>query len=313
MNFNIPYLVGDMVGRDHQYWPTILRSEIPFLTAAPLPARYDSIWPVDITLEQLLALTWRVRNWDFSGSCAVSKTIQNAGDPAVFTQSGSADVAETQLTVLKLRQSDSALIASDKEPDIIRRFVIQGYKASSFTGLANYSIGAVTGDAPISAWESSGDFGTFSGSTPPANTPGEDAMAPSVLSGFPILYNPTTQMFSPPFAGIGEMIPFIFGGSPLVASVQFLRNPATVLSGTGPLTLRKPGVMSIALGGIAPDFDVPVELQWRFTGESPGSHVSGTGDCDFTLEATDWWPFKNSLGQLVYAADDGAQQNDPFA
>lgn len=303
MNFAVAQMVGDKFARDHQYWPTILRSEIPSLSAAPDPSTYDTIWPVDITLDQLLALALRARNYDFSGNCTVSKSIT---DSITTTQSGVANIAETQLTVLK-QKPDFSLIGAEKETDIIARPIEIGYKSTSFKGLANYSIGAPTGDAPRSVWSTSGDIGNFNGTTPAS---GVGAINPIIFSGFPVLYNPATQKFSPPFNPIGIMIP---ATGQILVSVAFNRHPQTILSGTAPLLLRKPGVMSVVLGGIADDFDVPVELQWRFQFEFPGSHVSGTGDCDFTLEATDWWPFRNSLGQLVYNASDGQQIADPFA
>lgn len=306
MNFAVAQMVGDTFARDHQYWPTILRSEIPLLNPAPDPSTYDTIWPVDITLDQLLALTLRARSYDFSGNCTISKSITTG---TTTTQSGVGNIAETQLTVLK-QKPDFSLIGAEKETDIIARAIEMGYKSTSFKGLANYSIGAPTGDAPRSVWSTTGDLGNFNGTTPAG---GFGSLQPSIFGTWPVLFDKATGKFSPPFIPIGALIPGGVGGNTISASVVFKRTPETVLSGTAPLLLRTPGVMSVVLGGIAPDFDVPVELQWRFVFEFPGSSVAGTGDCDFTLEATDWWPFKNSLGQLCYDSGTGAQIADPFA
>jgi len=311
-NFKIAQMVGDSFGRDYQYWPSIKRSEIPFLSPAPDPAIYDEIWPVDITLEQLLQLTLRIRNWDFSGNASAATTYNPPGGGTPEIVSGSANIAETQLTVLKLKESDFTFIAADKETDIIGRGVSQDYKMSAFKGLANYSVGAITGDAPVSAWSTtSNTSGPFSGSTPSANVAG--ALTPGLFTGMPVLYDPVTKLFSPPFTNIGSIIPTRSGENQFGVGIAFKRNPQTVLSGSSPRILRVPGVMSVVFGGIVPDFDVPIEMDFRLVFEAVGGSVSGSGSCDFTLEATDWWQFKNSLGQLVYDEADGHQIADPFA
>jgi hypothetical protein len=92
-----------------------------------------------------------------------------------------------------------------------------------------------------------------------------------------------------------------------------IRNPVTgVVSAGAEATDQFPATLTVS-AGIAADFDVPLQVNFSI-GRGPSgvpSAPSGTGD--LTLEAVEFWPYKNRLGQDVYDTSSGAEINDPFA
>ena len=309
--FRIPYGVGNILGRDHSQWPTIVRSQIPDLTFTPDLTTYDNIWPVDITLAQLMALSWRVKKWSLAGTASASLSYANGGS---ISASVSASIPATDCVTLKF-DPILGVVAATKELDLIGTLFSYGYRTSAYTSLGNYTIGPVDGSGvftPVVApWSSSytDGSGTYTDS-------GNTSLGTGILGLWPTLYDPVTKLFSPSFNDVGAFdinahaapvsgVAFVFG-------LAFRRSPITVASMIGPGALEAPGTFTV-ISHIAPDFVVPLQLGWHLVFEGIGSTSSGSGSGAFTLEATEFWPYQNSLGQPVYDVTTGAQINDPFA
>lgn len=298
--FNVPYLVGNTFNRDHVQWPTILRNEIDDVHPGLTDDEKDAIWPVDVTLQQILSLCWRVRKWDFSGSVAVSVGTSYPNPPApdiVNNASGTATVDATEIVnilngVEATRERDLVGRVWDDTTNALTRF---------YKNLVSDGLSFVEGNVPVSDW------------TTTSSISGDDSGFLSAefqaLSDYH-LFDEDTEQFGPPFNGPGVLI--AGSSSDLIASARFFRNPDTVLSGPTPTLLKFPIVMTV-IPGIAPSFNVPMELSWRFSGEPPGGTTSGTASGSFTLQATEFWPYSNTLGQSVYDDGSGEQIADPFA
>lgn len=300
MSDHVSYFVGDTIHRDHGNWPTILGSAI-----ADGPAK-DETWPVDVTLDQWMALCWRIRKWVLTGGCSVSKTIHyTAEGQSPVTAIGTATLVPADIWLLKGTGGSDARCT--READIVG--VVGGEDVGP---LVNGGFGAETGHAPISNWTQLRD-GTvpYSGSTPPATVsiPFDTALNMDILGT--ALYDPSTKLFSPPFSGLGSVINGF--SVPLNVHVGCTRDRTTALSGVAPFSCHFPIDLTV-IAHIVPTFTVPMQLAWRFVGEPPSSAgiiTSGLGSGAFTLEATEFWPHKNRRGEQVYGVN-GSQINDPF-
>lgn len=279
---HVLYMAGDTGGRDHIQFPTILRDRIEEVrNGIPLTDdEKDANWPVDVTLAQIMALCWRVRRWDFSGSVNVSVTTRYPNPPAgdiVSTAAGTATVDATEMVTLL---ND---IEAVRERDLVGKVFDDetNDRTKAYQNLINDGISFVTGNAPVSDWSATGDFGSDSGFR---------SLAFVALNTFMSyhLFDEDTEKFAPPFGGPGALI--AASSTDLIASARFFRNPATVLSGPTPTLLKTPIAMTV-IPGIAPSFDVPMELAWRLAAEIPGGTTDGTASGAFTLQATEFWPY----------------------
>lgn len=303
----VRYPVGNTIDRDHINWPTLLRSEIATVIGALTTDEKDRKWPVDVTLAQVMALCWRVKKWKFNGAVSVAMDYSFSGTS--FSTVATSSIADCDLYPL----NGNTFAAPTREQDLVGVQFSNAYP--KYQALVNGGIGAPDGSAPISAWtvNSTGDIVVNeSGSTPAS---GVGALAPAIFGDF-VLYDDGTKLFAPPFSGVGALVPNSPTPSPspfFSLSIGFNRNPSTVSSGTGPLLLKAPATLTI-IPHITDSFDVPMELQWRLVGEDPGSVVSGgIGTGTFILEATEFWPYENSLHLPVWNSADGSSVNDPFS
>lgn len=251
-----------------------------------------------------MAISWRVRRWKLNGTVTADKSITSAG-PSTSTITGSGTLRETNIYALK---ESSPAAACTREADLVGRAL-----SAPFVALANGGIGTVDGAAPISDWSTMANFGTLnhSGSTPASGTP---ALEMLLHNGY-VLYDPSTQMFSPSFSGFGEsfggsigngLIPFSSGGNQLGVIANFTRSPQTISGGTTPIVLRKPINMTV-IPHICDSFNVPMELGWRFQSEGIGDSASGSGSGGFTLEAVEFWSYDGT-----WDTSGGGQLLDPF-
>lgn len=299
MSDRVAYAAGNTIHRDHVNFPTILRSQIDSVVGVMTDIEKDRLWPVDITLAQAMAICWRVKTWRLNGFLTVSKTI-DTGSPPILTGDSDANLREIQIG---WTHGDFDLVATRERDLVSQLFYNSSYKALVSNGVKNRA-----DNAPISDWTTTANFGVGAWS---GATPGSGAAPPALTFGFLFgfwLYDPDTQKFSPPFttSSFGSLVPFEFSGTPIVAGAGFTRSPQTVLSGIAPLGLSVPATMTIT-PGIAPAFNVPMEIGWRFTGEGPGEPVTGSGSGGFTLEAVEYWSYDGT-----YDTSSGAQLLDPF-
>lgn len=298
MSFNIPYLVGDKLGRDHIQWPTILRAGIDAVRPGLTDDQKDEIWPMDITLAQIIAFCWRVRRWELSGSIAASKSITFG--LSTNTVSGTATVDATEI-VTRLNGVEAV-----SERDLIGRVFDDSTNARTmaYKSLVNDGLSVAVVNDLVSDWETTGDLnGDFSGFA---------VINFSGLFGYH-LFDEATRKFAPPLDGFGFLIPNTLSDNQLQVTLGFNRSPVTVLSGATPTILKVPLALTVS-PGIAPSFDFPMQLAWRLTSEVPGGTVIGSGSGAFTLTAVKFWAHTNTLGQPIYDEDTGAPTgNDPLA
>lgn len=292
MSASVSYAAGDTAGRDHIQWPTILRSEIPD-RAGTDPSLYDETWPVDINLVQAMALAWRVKEWRFSGTCNVTLVYDFGLDHSEI--SGDIDVPDSSLFNLL----DG--VKCTRERDLVGRL----FPVSPYSPLVNDGTGGEDGALPIANWTTTNPTNDLGG-----NFSGSGNLDPRFW-GFFALFDPDTGLFSPNFSGPNALIPFGVTSNQLLVSAVFKRDPSELLAVTGPALLKAPGTMTV-IPGIAPSFDVPMEIQWRLIGEDTGSIITGTGECDFTLEAVSFWPYEDSQHLPVWDSATGAQLRNPF-
>jgi hypothetical protein len=101
MSFNIPFRVGDTLGRDHQYWPTLTREQWVALTYPggdptnpTIINQTDEAYPIGVDLKTIMAMTWLVREWTipaaaFSGVVnIVDGPIPSPGEVGIETITG---------------------------------------------------------------------------------------------------------------------------------------------------------------------------------------------------------------------------------
>lgn len=256
----------------------------------------DELWPVDLTFDQMFAICWRVKKWRLNGSVAFSET--RGTDSA----SSAADLDETEVCALYDTESESGIEAT-RERNLVSRVFNDTYRA-----LVNSGFGFRPNEIAVSNWATSANFGvgSWSGSTP-SSPPSPPALSFSMLGNY-VLYDPETHLFSPPFNGLGPLIPQEFAGNPLFGSADFDRNPETVSGGA--ILLKTPGTLTVTTG-ITSSFQVPIQISWRFDGGGTGTSGSGSGD--FTLEAAEYWPYENSTHSPVWDSVSGGPLVDPFS
>lgn len=299
-NFNVPYPVGNTLQRDHIQWPTITRAQITNPAVVAIygelsEAQRDELWPVDLTLAQIMALCWRVRRWNFSGSASVNMIYEaSVGGPKHIA--GTATVDDTEIVTF------AVAVEATRERDLVGQVIFNN--TSPYKSLVNGGVGVKPGEELTSDWSTTSDInGDWTGSVP---------IGFGMVAGF-YLFDADSKLFSAPFQRFGTLIPADGPGNQLILSVTPFRNPLTVSSAEGPASLNAPGLLTIQ-PGILPAFTVPLQLAWRLQFEEPGSSLSGSGSGDFTLEATEFWRYSNTLGQDIYNADTGTPTGaDPFA
>lgn len=304
MSDRVAYFAGNTIGRDHLNWPTILRSEIAGLFPGITDEEKDNKWPVDVTLAQILALVWRVKKWRLTGNCEADLVYSDS--PTAIVINGTSEFDADQF-IQVLTDGD---VAATRESDLVKRVFVAPYKA-----LVNEGVGSISGTSPIASWEIDGTLDTGGGPSPFSDSNSTDvsgALDLRFVGGFHLF---DSGMFSPPFESlIGNMVngPAGINGPGFLVNVKPNRNPETVLSGTGPLLLKAPGTLTIK-PLITADIVVPLEISWRLPSEAVGSTITGTASADLTLEAVEFWPYKNSENLPVWNSATGAQLRSPFS
>lgn len=76
MSYNVPYLVGDVLNRDHQYWPTITPLEFASHPSY-IPPRTNFL-----SRKQIMAAAWRVKRWRLLGHVNITMEVYFPGHPS---------------------------------------------------------------------------------------------------------------------------------------------------------------------------------------------------------------------------------------
>lgn len=352
-HYRVPFLVGNTLFRDHQYWPTVTRAKlIEYLGGDPITPdndiqrTIDLQYPVSVNLKQLMMLYWRVRTWTMdatiiSGSCG-------AYDSPVIDQS---DVAEINFSA-SFPSWDFHIQRNAGMTPFAPRDIGNEQEIA-----ANWDNSPQATDYPklpaphVPIWKTNRNKGNFTAvfDNPDGNPdPDEIDVVYSftepynhakfgeggTISGLPsaapllmlydlVLYDSDTKMFKPQiFFGIGGIkIKSVSHDSGLMP-LEFALVPETPIA-TGPL-VHPPdadataGSLTINFGaGVGLD---PLVIPLKYTSFILSPPVPGgvtrpgnTASVDFVLNATEFWPWKNSLDELCDNGTTGAPIHNYFA
>lgn len=319
MSDRIAYLVGDREGFDHHQWPMRTRDElVALLTSRGFTdpggpfGRIAQVWPAAINIQQIMALAWRVKKWEFTGT--LNATAEGFGatetDPhgAVTASLDFTLVAPFSYMVLRGYTDPPFPVPGLGERELQ---LINVPPPPPFGGLRNFGAGLTTFPTAHAICHLPGihDTGSFD------NT--------HTWGGF------SSQFFSPLqdedlmiWWETGELTPyfsfsFFFGvGTSLEVWVTTYSPDVSSYVG-GVIPVPHAGSRVTVVPGIdsALPFEVPlfVTVKMDASGTEPGTMTSSSGGCDFTLTAKEFFPYKNSAGDPVYDTATGAQINDPFS
>lgn len=282
----------------------------------------DIYWSIGLTLEQMLAICWRVRQWRWSGNWTASASVEggaNDGSTANFT----ATVAQLVVPSLLIRRGGaSGLIqiidSNAKEPFLVstpnqvpqdpplyatklpystlksRGLVRTGSVASGFNVTASddspfADYGGTIPRSPISFIGQAGGIGAILMST----------LSGALARGFDVVVFDSDLFY--PYVDFG-LSSVGFGGIFLNATAAREPHPTLPTLAMGTVTVRPI---------VAPDFSFELFLTAEYTGPGDAT-VSAGASLDLTLTAEEFHPYTNRLGQAVYNTTTGAQENDPF-
>lgn len=325
--WNVPYLVGDTVNRDHQYWPIVSPAE--FASFSGVPPRLASV-----TRDTLLAMTWRIKTWKMSGH--ISATVPASANGSGITNmlvTFDWDIPITGTIAVPLISEFTALPMpvpgpAVKEIDILGDSSLpyvgiplkdkfyglrnRGYVVdfSSFGVPADYNI-SVTVSGPNTAYFLSytGLSNPFSANmAPPSyisiNYSGSfgDAVPPTVYKGSEfVVYDADTSLFYP-FVDFKALT--LGAGGVNGRGIEIYIDPTGV------------GTLDISTG-IAGMFTLPLKVDGGLNDNfltRPFPEPGSFGTATITIEPKKFWPYVNTLGQAIYDVDTGlATGFDPFA
>jgi hypothetical protein len=307
-NQNIPYIVGTEKNVDHVYPPRHTETK----AAITVPAKNHG-YLFSIPISTYIKWAWRIKKWTLIGNLRVAGSVYDpaGGDPpndfANFTLDWSFTTDMFQSVVY------NNLTAAASEKDILSSFLIDSL------------------DGNVQSRLYLGDHGFM-----PVMT---DPYYQRIDVGPPVIGGDTGRFTFVSQDGLYIRAPAFFGGDWSDALY-----PAMILgrNGFGDVTIRDDGEDSfwptIAIGfqttGTVRSnsgYVVGANLfcSPNFLGTvTPGSSItidgvnlpmqdfwdsSGLSYCVATITPSEFWPYKNRLGQPVYDTATGAQINDPFS
>jgi hypothetical protein len=268
MSDRVAYLVGNTPGRDHIFGSTMTEAQ-----AISLGADINS-FPAGMTLEQMMAVAWRVRRWSFQGSMAASF----ADDLGTMTGS-------LAFSAMVDRYDGASAIATRE------RDMISSWHTGIFPGTTEPFEFLNSWGAKISEVISAVSQEVFTGFTGiSTTTPFESGTGVFNLFGTePNMSFPTTIFDNDLF------YPFLDCGFETVGLGFFFGAFASRIGGGGTLTIDPL---------IAPAISVPLLRG--------GANGIVSGIASFTATAAGFWPYKNKAGDPVYDETTGEILNDPF-
>lgn len=281
-NYRVPYLVGNKLGRDHQFWPVV---DSPFDDADQLGS---------VNLATLMQIAWRVREWTVSAG-TMHYEWTSGGTHYVFDGSWDEFTFGVARAVNPDYPPGDPYILAEHEGHILGPVSSQpipittvlGHVVDKWNTLRNYG---VVGRFDGGSWDAVPSVGTFEGGVRGGFLGGE------------MLYDPDRKVFALPFgiggtASVSGLHPSIFFQA--TSPNDIAANPGHDASAT--VTITDPA------GGA--DIVTPISIEGIDVSDLGGS---GTVS-DITVIPTKWWKYRNSLGQDVYDEFTGVEINDPFA
>lgn len=316
MGVRVAFVVGNTPGRDHGIFPTILRSELnDKLIAQGLidtneRLRFiDRLWPVPVSLDMLMQMTWRVREWEVSGSSILYTGSKTPGETWSMTASfESFSMKAKRVSGVNLRDVTD-------EKDLLGPYTDTATMPEWKT-LRNAGVRGFTDPDAIDVSAVDSDTGTETG---PFVTP--KGFYEMILFGDYTIFDPNTQMFYPKlgfdalfqnltdFGALGTSGPQLTMTTLSTAPLgPPLPPPAFGLAADvqqGSLTIVNP---------IAGNVVVPLGMFGSPGGSSPPAWLSGgSGSVSLTMTPVKWWPYATKAGAPVYSEEDGSTLADPFS
>lgn len=310
-NFAIPYIVGNKLGVHHQYWPVITRDKVLDLLGGVTDANNrfaDGTWPVPVTHDLLMLLSWRVREWTVSD---VVFTYQGVTSPS-FEPIGSTIWILDSITVptFKLVQmrATPTLHKVAHELDIL--------------GPATETL--LTGDDPDvnhRPWKTLRNLGITNDPDAPFDPPGAtlanlhyDVVAgpenyymtfdANLNAGY-VLFDEMANRFYPTFNFSMSFRPQSEGALVSMYALPTVPHaPALPPPSFGVSEDVQQGTLIINPGGI----EVPLGMRGGPGGVSPPIwDAGGFGSCAAVMTATKFWPGRSKTGLPIWDEDTGAQ------
>lgn len=322
-NFRVAYPVGNTLGRDHQYWPTLTRSELRAILVAELDITetneqnrfIDARWPAGVSLEVLMSMAWRVREWTVDAS-SFTYTGEEFNPPNGSTYSIGGTLPELTLKTRRVKvpaDPDNPLREVTDERDILgpasdkNLSFIEG--VDKWQTLRNAGVSDVADPDDINL-TGSNTAGSIPLLTPPFLEPG-GTFEIGFLGQY-VIYDPNFNLFYPPFHcdGIFERLIGSIGNSS--GGKVILKTLPVTPTGTpsdtpqGNLTIVNPIVGQ-------PDIVIPLGLRGSGAGTHPPIWFPGSGTINLTMTPTRFWPYKNSAGLPVYSESTGSELRSPFS
>lgn len=271
----MPYMVGNIFERDHQYWPSQSDSGETF---------------TDVTLATLMQMAWRVREWTVTAGSFSFSGI-NPFTTVPWSMSGSWD--EFLVTIKKQGPTfpDDGIYV-----DVVDEREILGRSDGSFLSPAPHTL------------LNAGTFGVteLNGGVYMEPSPGTPGAIPvsivraNLLGDIAVLFNAATREFNTQ----NGFVSYFFASQPAAPRAEV----TVELVETGS-AFR---LFNSQIDPIDPIVTCGLEVIGRHTASPSPNEGTGTVS-DITITATRWWPYRNSLGQPVYDESTGAQIADPFA
>jgi hypothetical protein len=352
--FSLPFIVGNKLYEDHQHWPVMTRDDLKAIVTTDgtyTPAqRVDQFWPVALTLDQMIALAWRVKRWKLTGSYSAAVTG--------FTYPHG-DASGGAVTVTLDDPMPDEIVASVDSTGTVVYPVIEPMLVSAPIFSPTYYTPAgkkYAGDLPYSFLANLG-LGSFMSAFNLVDLFFQCRHTQTISDTYYLTPTPRTGTVIPPQTATNVLTnsgvtifrrghdwesfytDMVFRGSRGFDVVIY--DPATKLfspyisagftashffgvpSDEGdmvaafcrncPVTKTPNGTLTID-PVVAGSFDISL-----FTSGSYGhsdifsESDSSTGSASFNLVAVEFFPYQNSLGQPVYDTATGAQIHDPFA
>lgn len=320
MSDRVAYVHGDTAGRDHQYFPTILRSELAALLAIdPLIAitdtveqqrHIDSFWPFGVDLAMMQQIAWRVREWTIEAGTFSYAGTKNPIEPGEsWSVSGS-------LPAFLLRAERVGMGNVNRERDLLGPWTDAPLTGDGGIAPSNRKWKTLRNEGISGAALEAGMTVTYAFSNAPGGA--LDSGEFSILAHNDlIIFDPGTNLFYPKF-----FIEAFFATNV---------NPSpTVLFRTVPTTAHAPALPSPPFGVgedvqqgtltiINPSGGANVIVKLGMFGRpntqigTPGWDDGGTGSITLTMRATKFWQYANSEGLPVYNETTGAQIRNPFS
>jgi hypothetical protein len=277
MSDRVLYPVGNTKIRNYIYQPTMLRADLDaFLTAISYPVTASVLCPTGLTLDQIMALSWRISKWTLSGNIAIAY-------PGFYTISG--PVTGVCLDPIANRDRDIVRVFRDGTSTLTTPPTRLGPPSLGNGGnLVIVSGGTMTW---ISIPPTFTDTDTLEGSMTLL------LINDGIIGLQPVIYDPDTELFYPPIDVNFGAFPFSLDHKLNIRTAGWLPAPRTAST----LTIDPV---------IAPSFTIPIEF--KITPAAP-SITTNT----MTLTATEFLAYSTKSGAPVYDTVTGTQINDPFS